>query len=70
MPRRPGRRGLASSTTERENYRLAHARFVERQRLPRALARRDELEAFLADPPLTPLAADPARKVIAGAGRR
>ena len=50
---------------ERENYRLAHARFVERQRLPRALARRDELEAFLADPPLTPLAADPARKVIA-----
>ena len=51
--------------TERENYRLTHARFVERQRLPRALARRGELEAFLADPPLTPLAADPARKVIA-----
>ena len=51
--------------TERENYRLAHARFVERQQLPRALARRDELEAFLADPPLAPLAADPARKVIA-----
>ena len=51
--------------TERENYRLTHARFVERQRLPRAMARRDELEAFLADPPLTPLAADPARKVIA-----
>ena len=50
---------------ERENYRLAHARFVERQQLPRALARRDELEAFLADPPLAPLAADPARKVIA-----
>lgn len=50
---------------ERENYRLAHARFVERQHLPRAIARRDELEAFLADPPLTPLAADPARKVIA-----
>jgi CHAD domain-containing protein len=50
---------------ERENYRLAPARFVERQHLPRALARRDELETFLADPPLTPLAADPARKVIA-----
>ena len=65
MTRRAGSARARLIDAERENYRLAHARFVERQQLPRALARRDELEAFLADPPLTPLAGDPARKVIA-----
>ncbi|TYL51191.1 CHAD domain-containing protein [Agromyces mariniharenae] len=42
-------------------HRLAHARLVERQRMPRAAARREVLAAFLEDPARTPLADEPAR---------
>lgn len=50
---------------ERETHRLAHARFAERQGLPRAAARRAALEAFLADPPLARLSGEPAHDVLA-----
>ncbi|WP_136707266.1 CHAD domain-containing protein [Agromyces sp. H66] len=49
---------------ELETHRLAHARFVERQRMPRATARRLVLAEFLDAPPLTPLAAGPAHEVL------
>ncbi|MBM7504539.1 CHAD domain-containing protein [Agromyces aurantiacus] len=49
---------------EVEAHRLAHARFVERQAMPRAEARRDALAAFLAAPTVTPLAAGAAREVL------
>ena len=42
-------------------HRLAHARLVERQRMPRAAARREVLAAFLEAPARTPLAEEPAR---------
>lgn len=45
---------------------LAHARFVERQRMPRAIARLDELDRMLADPPFTERAARPATRELAG----
>ena len=45
---------------ELEAYRLAHARLVERERMPRAAARRTALAEFLAGPPFTPLSAEPA----------
>lgn len=45
---------------ELEAYRLAHARFAERQRMPLAAARRTALAEFLASPPLAPRAAEPA----------
>jgi CHAD domain-containing protein len=51
--------------SELDGHRLAHARFAERQRMPRAAARRDALAGFLARPPLTPLAAGPADAVLA-----
>lgn len=44
----------------------AHARFVERQRMPRAIARLDELDRVLADPPFTERAALPAERELAG----
>jgi CHAD domain-containing protein len=44
---------------------LAHARFAERQRMPRALARLDELDRVLADPPFTERAARPAEVELA-----
>lgn len=43
----------------------AHARFVERQRLPRATARLEELDRVLADPPFTKRAARPAKRELA-----
>ena len=46
--------------SELEAHRLAYERFAARQRMPRAAARRVELAVFLAAPPLTPLAAEPA----------
>ncbi|WP_173923815.1 CHAD domain-containing protein [Agromyces sp. Marseille-P2726] len=49
---------------ERRAYRLTHARFVERQGLPRAAARRVELASFLDDPPFAPVASRPGRKVL------
>ncbi|MEV1130785.1 CHAD domain-containing protein [Agromyces sp. NPDC049794] len=49
---------------ELEAHRLAHARFVERQRMPRASARRLMLADFLDAPPLTPLAAGPVDEVL------
>ena len=49
---------------ERAEYALAHARFVDRQALPRAGARRAELDAFLAAPPLAPPAAELALDVL------
>lgn len=49
---------------ELEAHRLAHARFVERQRMPRASARRLMLADFLDSPPHTPLAAGPADEVL------
>ncbi|MBT2498346.1 CHAD domain-containing protein [Agromyces sp. ISL-38] len=45
-------------------HRLAHTRFAARQRMPRAAARRVEVAVFLAAPPLTPLAAEPATGVL------
>lgn len=45
---------------------LAHARFVERQRMPRAIARLDELDRVLADPPFTERASRPADHELAG----
>ncbi|HEU0182501.1 MAG TPA: CHAD domain-containing protein [Agromyces mariniharenae] len=42
-------------------HRLAHARLVERQRMPRAAARRDVLAAFLEAPARTPMSDEPAR---------
>jgi CHAD domain-containing protein len=42
----------------------AHARFVERQRLPRATARLEELDRMLADPPFTERAARPAEREL------
>lgn len=45
---------------EVEAHRLAHARFVERQRMPRADVRRDALAAFLDAAPRTPRAGEPA----------
>lgn len=45
---------------EVEAHRLAHARFVERQRMPRADVRRDALAAFLGAAPRTPRADEPA----------
>lgn len=45
---------------EVEAHRLAHARFVERQRMPRADVRRDALAAFLGAAPRTPRAEEPA----------
>lgn len=56
------RAGLIES--ELEAHQLAHARFAARQRMPRAAARRVELAVFLAAPPLTPLAAEPATRVL------
>jgi CHAD domain-containing protein len=50
--------------SELEAYRLAHARFAERQRMPLAAARRTALTEFLATPPLAPLAAEPATGVL------
>jgi CHAD domain-containing protein len=49
---------------ELEAYRLAHARFAERERMPRAFARRTALAEFLAGPPFTPLSAEPAAAVL------
>ncbi|MFD4423179.1 CHAD domain-containing protein [Agromyces sp. NPDC058484] len=49
---------------ELEAHRLAHARFAERQRMPRAVARRAALAAFLAAPPFTSLASGPAVDVL------
>lgn len=49
---------------EIEAHRLAHARFVERQGMPRAEARRESLAVFLASPTLTPLASGPAKEVL------
>lgn len=43
----------------------AHARFVERQRMPRAIARLEELDRLLADPPFTERAERPARRELA-----
>ncbi|MGR0221723.1 CHAD domain-containing protein [Agromyces sp. ZXT2-6] len=43
----------------------AHARFVERQRMPRAIARLAELDRVLADPPFTERAARPAKRELA-----
>ena len=43
----------------------AHARFVERQRMPRAIARLAELDRVLADPPFTERAARPAEHELA-----
>jgi CHAD domain-containing protein len=45
-------------------HRLAHTRFVELQRLPRAAARRAALAEFLADAPLTPAADEPSRSAL------
>lgn len=49
---------------ELEAYRLAHARLVERERMPRAASRRTVLAEFLAGPPFTPLSAEPAPSVL------
>lgn len=49
---------------EVEAHRLAHARFVERQAMPRARARRVSLDAFLASPTFTPLASRAAKPVL------
>lgn len=43
----------------------AHARFAERQRLPRAIARLEELDRMLARPPFTEYAARPAEDELA-----
>ncbi len=45
-------------------HRLAHARFVELQSLPRAAARRAGLAEFLSDAPRTPRAEEPARSAL------
>jgi CHAD domain-containing protein len=50
--------------SELEAYRLAHARFAERQLMPLAGARRTALGEFLAMPPLAPLSAEPAGAVL------
>jgi CHAD domain-containing protein len=50
--------------TERASHALAHARLAERERSPRAAARRDALQAFLDDPPRTALADGPAVQVL------
>ncbi|WP_353829076.1 CHAD domain-containing protein [Agromyces sp. SYSU T0242] len=47
-----------------EAHRLAHARFVERQRMPRAEARRAALAEFLRAPRFAPDAAGPPREVL------
>lgn len=52
--------------SELEAYRLAYARFAERQRMPLAAARRTALAEFLATPPLAPMAAEPAITVLGG----
>jgi CHAD domain-containing protein len=49
-----------------EAYRLAHARFVARERMPLAAARRTALAEFLSSPPLTPLAAESAVTELGG----
>ncbi|RZS66635.1 CHAD domain-containing protein [Agromyces ramosus] len=49
---------------EVESHRLAHARFVQLQRLPRAAARRRDLAEFLADAPRTPGADEPAGSTL------
>ena len=49
---------------ERASHGIAHARLAERERSPRAVARRDALELFLADPPFTAIAAEPAVDVL------
>ncbi|GAA2021701.1 hypothetical protein GCM10009819_00210 [Agromyces tropicus] len=49
---------------EVEAHRLAHARFVERQRMPRATGRREALATFLDAPAFTPRASGPAREVL------
>lgn len=49
---------------ERGTYRLAHARFAQRQRMPRAGARRASLAEFVDAPPFTPHAAEPAIEVL------
>jgi CHAD domain-containing protein len=71
-----GEQGIATDTVhwqevrarlvdaERAEYALAHARFADRQQLPRARARRDELEAFLVEPLLAPRAVESAREVL------
>lgn len=51
---------------ERRAHRLAHARFAERQRMPRADARRDEFAAFLAAPLFAPLASEPSLTTLCG----
>lgn len=48
-----------------EAHRLAHARLVERQGMPRAAARRDLLAAFLDAPVRTPRADEPAADELA-----
>ncbi|AWB95273.1 hypothetical protein DCE93_06040 [Agromyces badenianii] len=48
-----------------EAHRLAHARFVDRQRMPRATERRTALTEFLTETPLMPEADEPARPVLA-----
>ncbi|MGW4930262.1 CHAD domain-containing protein [Agromyces sp. NPDC004153] len=45
-------------------HRLAHARLVERQRMPRAAARREVLAAFLEAPARTPRSDEPAREEL------
>lgn len=49
---------------ELEAYRLALARLAERERMPRAAARRTALAEFLDDPPFTPLSAEPSAAVL------
>lgn len=49
---------------ERLSHGIAHARLAERERSQRAASRRDALAAFLADPPFTVLAAEPAVDVL------
>lgn len=50
---------------ETDAHDRAHARFAERQRMPRAVARREELDRLLAEPPFTDRAARPAERELA-----
>ena len=50
---------------EREAHAIAHARLAERERSPRAAARREALASFLDDPARTALAAEPSATTLA-----
>jgi len=50
---------------ESEAHRLAHARLVQRQRMPRSAARGEALWSFLEAPSCTPEAAEPAEEALA-----